>query len=330
MSVLTFKRGEDAMLHKIKRMKGNSFVQVALVLVVLLGIAALAIDGGMIFTARNQLQSAVDAAALAGASGLIVSEERSIERAITFAGANTCINEPVTVNATDVTFPAEDQVRVGAAHTINLYFARIFGIQTADITATATAALEGLAGTGDIKPWAIPDLDYVLGEPVILKTGTLGAPGTEPSFFYPVDFPPANRGRPIRGARQYGQNIIDGSDGPIFIGDELQVEPGNMVGPTANGVNELIAMDPTAYWDGDEVAGSVYPDFTSPRICKIPFFDVDQTPNPGRNSVIVIRLGAFFLEGVQQRDVYGRFIEITTGGFWGGGSSDLLGVRLVE
>ncbi len=200
---------------------------------------------------------------------------------------------------------------------------------TADITATAIAAFGSLSGTGDLKPWAIPDLEFTLGVQVVLKAGALGAPGTEAGYFYPVDFPPQNQGTPIPGAQAYEENIINGSTMTIFIGDELLVEPGNMVGPTIQGINDIVALDPSAYWAGDHVAGSNFPDFTSPRICKIPFYDVNFPPDSGRNTVIVIRLGAFFLEGTQGRDVIGRFIRITTGGIWGPGPSDLMGVKLV-
>ncbi len=317
------------MIERNMKIDGNTVVQVAMVLVVLLGVASLAIDGGLIFAARNQLQSAVDASVLAAASGLIHGEDEATEKAIAFARENTCINRPVSVSSGDVTFPAANQVRVSTDHTVELYFARIFGIRTARITAEATAELGTLSGTGNVKPWAIPDLDYTLGEQVILKSGELGAPGTNPSYYYPVDFPPVNRGTPVPGAQTYWDNIINGSNDPIFIGDELLIEPGNMIGPTHQGVSELIAMDPGAYWAGDHIAGSAFPEFSSPRICKIAMFDINFPPDSGRNSVIVISLGAFFLEGMQGQDVIGRFMAITTGGTWGDGPSDLLGVKLV-
>jgi hypothetical protein len=312
--------------------RGSTIVFVAIAMVVILGFSALAIDLGVVATARNQLQSAVDAAALAGASGLFTSEEEATNRAITFAGLNNCINEPVIIDASNVTFPETDQVRVEATHQINLYFARVLGRNTADIYAEAVAALGTLSGSSGVKPWAIPDSDYVLGDEVLLKAGYLGAPGTPSSFFYPVDFPPLNKGTPVPGAQEYYDNIIEGSDIPIEIGDQLQVEPGNMVGPTRQAVNEILAMDPNAYWDEGSMSiqGSDFPEFTSPRVCKVSMYDPVLPPDPGRDYVVVVRLGAFFLEDMQGRNVYGRFISITTGGGWGPGPSDLYGVKLVE
>ena len=51
---------------KFKNEKGVTLVYVAILLVVFLGIAALAIDIGYHRVVRNQLQNAADAAALAG------------------------------------------------------------------------------------------------------------------------------------------------------------------------------------------------------------------------------------------------------------------------
>jgi hypothetical protein len=316
----------------MKQEQGSTIVFVAIVMLVILGFSALAIDLGVVATARNQLQTAADAAALAGATGLFVSENEAKDRAIAFAGLNDCINEAVLISEGDVSFPNPDQVRVQANHQIDLYFARILGKNTADIFAEAVAELGTLSGASGVKPWAIPDSDYVLGDPVMLKTGYIGAPGAPSNYFYCVDFPPLNKGTPVPGANEYYENILEGSDIVIEIGDLLQVEPGNMVGPTRHGVNDLIAQDPNAYWDtgSNTIGGSDFPEFTSPRVCAVAMYDVTQPPEPGRDYVTVIRLRAFFLEEMEGRNVFGRFIAITTGGEWGPGPSDLYGVKLIQ
>ena len=55
---------------KLKSEKGVTLVYVALLLVVFLGMAALAVDVGYLMVSKNELQNAADAAALAGASYL--------------------------------------------------------------------------------------------------------------------------------------------------------------------------------------------------------------------------------------------------------------------
>ena len=64
---------------------GVALITVLVALVALLGFAALAIDGGMLWTARTQLQNASDAAALAGAQNLIDVDTP----AVTLASAET-------------------------------------------------------------------------------------------------------------------------------------------------------------------------------------------------------------------------------------------------
>ena len=50
--------------------KGAVIVMVAILMVVLIGCAALAVDVGYLYVARTELQRAADAGALAGAQGL--------------------------------------------------------------------------------------------------------------------------------------------------------------------------------------------------------------------------------------------------------------------
>jgi Flp pilus assembly protein TadG len=57
--------GNDLLLW-IKEERGATFVVVALLIIVLVGVAALAIDIGHLFVVRNELQNASDAGCLAG------------------------------------------------------------------------------------------------------------------------------------------------------------------------------------------------------------------------------------------------------------------------
>jgi hypothetical protein len=116
----------------------------------------------------------------------------------------------------------------------------------------------------------------------------------------------------------------------VAIGYILLVEPGNMVGPTRQGVDALIAMDPSACWDGTRIASSAYPGASSPRVVKIPLYDPDLPPDSGRKTIQVTALASFFITGIHGGDVIGIFIEKITGGQFGNGNSMLKGVRLVS
>jgi hypothetical protein len=87
-----------------------------------------------------------------------------------------------------------------------------------------------------------------------------------------------------------------------------------MVGPTNQGIDDLIAQDPTAYWDED--TNSVHSPFGqhSPRIFPIPLFDTEYYASGkknGRNADLKIAnwLG-IFVEGRNGNNVFGRITPI--------------------
>lgn len=317
---------------QFKNERGSIIVLFACALLILMLFAALSIDVSSMLTAKNQLQSAVDASALAGASGLVIDQTEACNRAITFGGLNDCINQNVQINPADISFPAANRIRVQGNHMINLYFARVIGMNTTTISAVAEAALDQLVGSGGARPWAVPDQFWQPGDKDTLKCGALGATGTNSGFFYPVDFPAINKGTPEVGAQIYEDNIANGTNYTIEIGDILQVEPGNMIGPTKQGLDDLIAKDPTAYWDPNKGNSgrpiSVYGQ-NSPRIVIIPLYDANLPPDSGRNTVTVIGLAAFFIDQMAGNNVIGYFMEYTTSGKFGSGNTMLSGAKLV-
>jgi hypothetical protein len=168
----------------IKNQHGVSAIILALSLVVLLGFAALAVDIGYLYSAKNELQNAADAAALAASRelGRIYSEETlsstdfgatenssflaSIYNvAVDVAGKNVAAGNLVSISEADIeigqwnptsrtlteTLIAPDAVRVvpkreaSSDNAVTLFFARVLGIVESDVSATATAALSGLA-----------------------------------------------------------------------------------------------------------------------------------------------------------------------------------------
>ncbi len=318
------------MLKLLRGDSGNVLAITAAAMFSLLLFAALATDISYILTARNQMQSAVDAAALAGAAGLLNGESYATYMAIRYGLRNDCMRWPVIILPQDVTFPGINRIRVEAQRPLHTFFLHLVGMHTKIVSAEATAELGYVSGTTGLSPWAVPHYTYRAGDRVVIKAGELGAPATNPSFYYPVDYPPVNRGNPITGASEYEDNIKYGCDSYVEIGDVLAIEPGNMVGPTNQGVNYIINQDPNAYWDGQSVSGSAFSGFSSPRIVKIPLYDPAYPPDSGRNTVRVTALAAFFIEGMQGKDLIGVFIQIITNGTPGGNWSLLRCVKLVS
>lgn len=147
--------------------RGATMVLVGLAVAGLLGMVALAVDVGMLFTARSEAQRAADSAALAGAMSLVEApgiEERAKDIAIEYAVQNNVREQMADVHREDVVVDlARNRVTVSVrrigdrGNPVGTWFARVFGIDDVDIAARATAEVQ-IAGAGTcLKPFTIPD-----------------------------------------------------------------------------------------------------------------------------------------------------------------------------
>ncbi|MFW6193113.1 MAG: pilus assembly protein TadG-related protein [Gemmatimonadota bacterium] len=141
--------------------KAVTLVFTALTVSVVFGAAAVAVDLGMLTTARVQSQRAADAAALAGAGELAKETGTSTsarEEAKRYANMHNILTEPVTVDNGDVDVNTSDgSVTVHVDHTTGTLFARILGITSATVGATATA--QALPAGGAACPLPIMAVD---------------------------------------------------------------------------------------------------------------------------------------------------------------------------
>ncbi len=137
-------------------------------------------------------------------------------------------------------------------------------------------------------------------------------------WYFPIDLPRLNDTTATGGDR-YRENIYSCNSLPVEIGQTIWNEPGNMIGPTQQGVNDLVAMDPLARWVPDSEGGHIENSCAqavppcaakSPRLVAIPVFDVDayslQDKTSGKFQIRITNILGFFLEGMQGNDVMGR------------------------
>ncbi len=331
--------------------RGASLAIVAAALVVFLGMAATAVDMGMLYVARSQAQRTADAAALAGASTLAQypgREDLARASAIDIGDRNDILGERVVVQAGDVTFPTTHKVRVWVYRTrargnpVPTLFARILGINEVDVAVKAAAELYPGGAADCVLPLVLPD-KYAerSGDPNAYD------PGTDDEY---IPFDPKNPDAPHTGydENNYGDQIIlrafvnpgpanpswyypfrpPGSSGandyrngiegkdcgtPVSIGDWVSTEPGAMIGPTKQGFNYLINLDRSAYWDtGNKcVAHPGQGCGGSPRIRPLPMFDPTQVPDPGAKPLQITNFAAVFVEDVQGNQIVGRFLGFT-------------------
>jgi hypothetical protein len=135
----------------------------------------------------------------------------------------------------------------------------------------------------------------------------------QPGWYYPVVINPLEG----PGGNNYRDNIATCDPTVIEAGDVLTMEPGNMIGPTQQGIQALIDQDPNADWGQDAngawgVQGGCMADASpcalSPRVVAIPVFDPDiwdLGPSNGRSSVTVTRVIGMFIDRMQGNDVIG-------------------------
>jgi hypothetical protein len=152
--------------------------------------------------------------------------------------------------------------------------------------------------------------DY--GRLITLKSGSPSG-ALAPGQFHPVVINPSEG----PGGANYRANIATCDPTLIGPGTLLESEPGNMIGPTAQGMRDLIALDPYADWDPSLNGGrggirggcmSTGACTVSPRLVAIPVFDPDAYDAgraSGRITFEVVKVLGFFADRMVGNDVEG-------------------------
>jgi len=146
--------------------QGAVLLIVAILLVVFCTIAAFAVDFGYWATVRRQLQSAADAAALAGCQELShgATDDEVWAVVTDYAGRN--FSNPVEITRASVVAPAPgglsdigtDFVKVTVREQASSFFARIMGMDSKQVSAQSIARLGYLMGGRGPMPWGLPIL----------------------------------------------------------------------------------------------------------------------------------------------------------------------------
>lgn len=143
------------------RDRGSVLAMSAISIVAVVGVSALAIDLGMLYVARSEAQQAAEAGALAGASRYVSTngdDAAATATAREFAEKHTILDEPVSVPAEDVEVVAgEDKVRVTVTRDVQTHFARILGIQSVRVEASAGAEAAPASAARCPLPIAVVD-----------------------------------------------------------------------------------------------------------------------------------------------------------------------------
>ncbi|MBC7545045.1 MAG: hypothetical protein H7338_20155 [Candidatus Sericytochromatia bacterium] len=280
----------------MQRQRGSVLVVVTLFSMVLMGVSALAVDVGRTVVTRTRLQRVVDAAALAGGKDLPSGTAPARSASLDFANRNG-----VAIAAGDVTFPTPNSVRVAVVRPVDTVFARVMGIMSYPIPASATAALQSATGMSGLRPWGIPAQDfagYPEGTTFKLKLTSKSGEYSGGGNFQALSLDGS-------GGSIYRQTIISGSQSRFQIGDSVPTETGNMVGPTSQGAETLIGGDTHTSYAAAVAAGE--PD--CPRVVTLIVIKQDSF-GKGKSSVTVAGFASFFITSWNDpAEVVGQFVR---------------------
>ena len=283
------------MMKILKQETGAVIVLVALMMTVFLGSLALVIDVGSLYLEKNRLQKMADAAVLAGAQELPASFDRAqtaVAQTITMNGGKPS-NFHVSTNETNTVLEVTGTV------TGKLYFAKLFGVDDPDLSATAKVTLHSLtSGKGAIPLGISKTQNLAFGTHQVLKvsesaSGNFGAIAlTGP------------------GAKLFETDLTNGYDFELKVNDILNTETGKMASPTVRAVQNRVNKCPQATYD------NYAPDCA--RLVLIPVIEPVDISSNQIKQVKVVGFATFFLEGVSSTnegaEVSGRFVQFTKEG----------------
>jgi hypothetical protein len=263
---------------------------------VIIGMAAMAIDAGTWYQERRHAQSVADAAALAGAGNIPAGN--GISAATTSFNTNKTTGETATI-----TMPSSDTVKVVVADSAPSYFARLFKITSAAISASATAQIAALATVqGHVSPYAVLRTNYNNGQGTTLfQASASGQYGT-------IDLPASGNttggscsGSTVMGTSGTVSKVLSDTIavGPVNFGGCLSPKPG-AAQPSATVVNGLAG---SLGQDLQQVAGGQYTvipqswddaNHLPPRLIYVPIVDSMGT---GNSPLTVTGFAWFYMTG---------------------------------
>ena len=240
--------------------------------------------------------------------------------------------------------------RSGATGTpLPIFFSRLFGAGATTLRASASAKVILGNSTTCLRPWAIadrwseadgtwvPDDRYqayvpgtstplsgprdsytppghnvgLAGTEVLLERNDFDHPEIAGNEFWMLDMPNGETDH----ERRYEQNIENCNPLPVSIGDlvPLTQAPHDS---TAIGVEHLVALDPTATWDGSAIRGSAFS--VSPRLVTVALYDPEALASTGTydfgSQVVIQNLVGFFVIDVEANRLHGVFVP-TSGAY---------------
>jgi Flp pilus assembly protein TadG len=238
-------------------------------------------------------------------------------------------------------YTTANAVRARARYTADWTLARVFGAQTRTLVSESVAALGSLGTSQCLKPWAVPysnmlvtlgraatDTGYRMTNadvntlrtnqtPIKFKIssgntsggdGTVGGTVISGNYyavkFGPVQYANGTSGTPNNGGNAYRDNVASltcASTGTAGVDDWLDLENGNMVGPTNQGLADLCGQN----GNGNGL-------FSCNKTIVVPIWSTRSSPSANA-WVRILYIGTFQLTGKNASDeILGYLTALST------------------
>ncbi len=286
---------------KTRRCKGQVAVILALALPALIGAVALGTDVAIFYFNWVELQKAADSAVLAGATFLPATPSVAVSTAQNYAEINGIQNSEIVY----VQVASDDlSIAMKLQRTVPYYFARVLGLTSGIVAVSAVAGIEASNSANGLVPIGLQyGTSLTPYEQITLKLapaqGSVGPGNWEPlAMGYTPSSDP--------GGSAYKTNIEYGYQSVININDMIYTEPGNLVGPTQQGIDYRLSEASSTGTVTDHP-------LNDPQVITIPIVNFND-PN-GSSQVQVMGFAEFWIVSVNgQGNITGEFIDQVTAG----------------
>lgn len=293
--------------------QGNVLVMVAMSMVMLCGFTALVADGGSLFLEKSELQKGLDAASLAGARELTGSESNAVAAAIEVAGKNN-----VTITASNIKI-GSNYIQISKTTTKDLTFARILGINSADVPASAKAEIGGSLAKARTIPVGIEQEDFKKGAAYQLNFDSKNKVNGNFGLLA-IDGP---------GGKTVRDSIANGTDNPVTVPSTVPTKTGLTWGDMSKGIQYRMDEDQNM----EKCSSYDTADGTCARVIYVPIVESYAFAH-GKSNVNVVGIAAFWVKSIEKQAIVGQFIDIVLpGDFTPVGDANDFGVyteRLVQ
>jgi Putative Flp pilus-assembly TadE/G-like len=251
--------------------RGQMAVVLIFLMLPLLSLIGLGADIGLLYFHWGIVQKAADAAVLAGAGYLPNQTSTAQTTAKGYATTNGLRSGEIVSN----TVAADNMsITMTTSRTVPYYFLKLVGVSSGTVTPIAKAGIQqnteqarGLIPIG--LPCSSSKCSYTAG--TLYHLVQAGANGNGGSW----NVGPGNWGRlalGAPGANQFLNNLINGYQGSINVGDNIRAETGQVNGPTSTGVADRVNTGITVNGTVTNPTPATVPAY-DPRLVAVPMID---------------------------------------------------------